>query len=85
MSDSLKIEVQRIKWGANRSTRTPFDTVEEMREILGVEDGLIESENFTTRNYTYARWGYTAHFEKNTLDAQTMERKVSSNVPSQNQ
>ena len=45
----------------------PFDTVEEMKEILGEEDILGISVDFEDRRYTYLEWSVTYGFTQNNL------------------
>jgi hypothetical protein len=45
----------------------PFTTTEEMKDILGDEDILSISQDFTDRRYTYLKYGVTFNFSTNVL------------------
>ena len=50
----------------------PFYTTTEMKALLGDEDLLAESKDFSTRRYTYLKWGTTFEFENDALIEYTM-------------
>jgi hypothetical protein len=52
--------------------KVPFNTVEEMKEILGEEDLLSISEDFTQRRYTYLKWNITYDFVLNAVSKYTI-------------
>ena len=45
----------------------PFDNTTDMKALLGDEDLLAESKDFSTRRYTYLKWGATFVFENDAL------------------
>ena len=45
----------------------PFYTTTEMKALLGDEDLFAESKDFSTRRYTYLKWGTTFEFENDAL------------------
>lgn len=53
--------------GAWDSIYPPFTTTEEMKDILGDEDILSISQDFTDRRYTYLKHGVTFDFRTNDL------------------
>jgi hypothetical protein len=53
--------------GAWDSIYPPFTTTEEMKDILGDEDILSISQDFTQRRYTYLKHGVTFDFRTNDL------------------
>ena len=53
--------------GAWDSIYPPFTTTEEMKDILGDEDILSISQDFTDRRYTYLKYGVTFNFSTNDL------------------
>ena len=50
----------------------PFNTVEELKTVLGEEDILSISKDYLTRRYTYLEWGITFGFTANNLDRATV-------------
>ena len=50
----------------------PFNTVEELKTVLGEEDLLSISKDYLTRRYTYLEWGITFGFTANNLDEVTV-------------
>ncbi|MDE0513010.1 MAG: hypothetical protein OXI88_14625 [Gammaproteobacteria bacterium] len=50
----------------------PFNTVEELKTVLGEEDILSISKDYLTRRYTYLEWGITFGFTANNLDEVTV-------------
>lgn len=52
------------RWGG---IYPPFKTTEEMKDILGDEDILSISQDFTDRRYTYLKYGVTFNFSTNVL------------------
>jgi len=53
--------------GAWDSIYPPFTTTEEMKDILGDEDILSISQDFTDRRYTYLKYGVSFNFSTNVL------------------
>ena len=45
----------------------PFKNTTDMKALLGDEDLLAESKDFSTRSYTYLKWGTTFEFENDAL------------------
>ena len=45
----------------------PFKNTTDMKTLLGDEDLLAESKDFSTRRYTYLKWGTTFEFENDAL------------------
>jgi hypothetical protein len=54
--------------GAWDSIYPPFTTTEEMKDILGDEDILSISQDFTDRRYTYLKYGVSFNFSTNDLE-----------------
>jgi len=45
----------------------PFKNTADMKSLLGDEDILGESKDFSTRRYTYLKWGITFEFKNDAL------------------
>ena len=50
----------------------PFNTVEELKTILGEEDILSISKDYVSRRYTYLEWNITFDFTANHIDVVTI-------------
>ena len=50
----------------------PFNTVEELKAILGEENMLSISKDYITRRYTFLEWDITFDFKANNLDSVTI-------------
>ena len=60
-----------IVYGQNADTDTipsiPFKNTKDMKDLLGDEDLLSESEDFHVRRYTYLKWGVTFTYKNDAL------------------
>ena len=63
-NDDVSIIAKRFKNGYS----LPFNTVEELKTVLGDEDILSISKDYLTRRYTYLEWGITFEFTANNLE-----------------
>jgi len=72
-SDQNELEIKFTEDGIvegiynHRSLEIPFDTVEEMKEILGEEDVFVTTEDLVTRRYIYLEWNVSYNFEQESL------------------
>ncbi len=67
-NDDVSTIVKAFEYGYS----LPFNTVEELKTVLGEEDILSISQDYLTRRYTYLEWGITFDFTENNLDIVTL-------------
>ena len=61
-----------IKFSRPYGYSPPFNTVEELKTVLGEEDILSISKDYLSRRYTYLEWSVTFDFTENNLDGVTV-------------
>ena len=61
-----------VTWKPSTLRSIPFKNTTDMKSLLGDEDILGESKDFSTRRYTYLKWGAIFKFQNDVLTLYTV-------------